>query len=360
MLLIPPAVVLIAAIALAGAWRLGLVTLPTNPFAKSSNGVHDNGATTSLYTVTRRDLSSQTEVNGALGYAGSYSAVNQDSGPLTALPSVGEVVSQGQVLYQVSGSPVVLLYGSTPAYRALSAGLTGADVLELNADLVALGYVSSSHLSPTSDQFTSWTEYGVDKLQAALGEQTGTLPLGQVVFLPSAARITAVQGTLGAQAGTGQPLLTASSTTRQVTVNLDAGQQAEIAVGDQVEINLPNGKSTPGTVTSVGTVATSPSGGGSPTIPVLITPTDPAATGTLDQATVEVYITTANVKNALVVPIAALLAQAGGTYAVEVVNPNRVHHLVPVSLGLFDDADGLVQVTNTSLQAGDRIVEAGT
>jgi multidrug efflux pump subunit AcrA (membrane-fusion protein) len=155
-------------------------------------------------------------------------------------------------------------------------------------------------------------------------------------------------------------LLTASSTIRQVSVNLDADQQSELAVGDQVGISLPNGQNTPGTVTSVGSVATAGSQGGSPTVQVLITPTNPAATGSLDAAPVNVTITTATVKNALVVPVAALLARAGGSYVVEVVDDDGVHHWVPVSLGLFDGADGLVQVTNTQLEAGQRVVVPST
>jgi hypothetical protein len=354
-----PAVLLAAAIVLAATVRLGVVTLPANP---ASDGVRDGGASTSLETVTRRDLSSQTRASGTLGYAGSYPVINQASGILTSLPSVGQVVSQGQVLYEVDGTPVVLLHGSTPAYRDLAEGatagsVTGPDVQELNADLVALGYVGSPDLSPSSDAFTWWTRYGVEKLQAALGEvQTGALALGQVVFLPTAARITAVQGALGASAGPGQPLLQASSTARQVSVEIDADQQSELAVGDQVDVSLPDGRSTTGTVTSVGSVATSGSQGGSPTVPVLIAPADPSATGSLDQAPVSVAITVATVRNALVVPVAALLARPGGSYVVEVVGSRGVHRLVPVSLGLFDDADGLVQVTGTQLQAGQRIV----
>ena len=129
-----------------------------DPFAgghSATPGVTDNSADpTSLQTVARQDLSSQTEVSAILGYADSYSVVNQAQGTVTSLPAVGQVTTQGQVLYEVSGAPVVLLYGSTPAYRALSEGMTGADVEELNADLVALGYVTSAELSPTSDEFT--------------------------------------------------------------------------------------------------------------------------------------------------------------------------------------------------------------
>jgi len=90
-----------------------------------------------------------------------------------------------------------------------------------------------------------------------------------------------------------------------------------------------------------------------------IAPSDPAATGTWDQAPVQVTITTASVASALVVPVTALLARAGGGYAVEVVG-NPVNHLVPVSLGLFDDADGLVQVRGSGLAAGQKVVVPST
>jgi multidrug efflux pump subunit AcrA (membrane-fusion protein) len=69
-----------------------------------------------------------------------------------------------------------------------------------------------------------------------------------------------------------------------------------------------------------------------------------------------VTITTATVSDALVVPITALLAQAGGGYVVEVAAADGTHRLVDVTLGVFDDADGLVQVTGTGLAAGQQVV----
>ena len=346
----------------------GVAVAVADPFGSttpSKSDAADNTAPTSLATVSQQALSSETQVDATLGYAGTFSVVNQAQGTVTALPTVGQVVSQGQVLYQVSASPVVLLYGSTPAYRSLSEGasasdVTGPDVAELNADLVALGYVTSAELSPTSDEFGYWTKVGVEALQAALGEtQNGTLALGQVVFVPSIARITTVAATLGAAAAPGQPVLTATSTTREVTIALDAAQQSEVKVGDKVTIALPDNQTTPGKVSSVGTVATAPASGAtntSPTISVDVTPTDPSATGSLDQAPVQVSIITASVPSALVVPVDALLALANGGYAVEVVSAKGVHSLVPVTLGLFDDADGLVQVSGSGLTAGRRVV----
>jgi HlyD family secretion protein len=356
-------------------WVIGVVVVlvtaavsvaVANPFAtggSSRPGVMNSADPTGTYTVTRQDLSSQTQVSATLGYAGSYSVVNQAQGTVTSLPSVGQVVSQGQVLYQVSGSPVVLLYGQTPAYRSLSESTTstpttGPDVAELNADLEALGYLTSDEVTALgADVFSYWTKVGVEDLQAAWGEPvTGTLSLGQAVFEPTAVRVTVVSATLGAPAGPGQPLASATSTTRQVSVALDADQQSEVAVGDQVTITLPNNVTTPGVISSVGTVATAGQNGASPTVTVLVDPTDPAATGDWDQAPVNVTITTGSVTNALVVPVDALLAQSSGGYALEVVGAHGVHRLVEVSLGLFDDADGMVQVTGSGLAAHQRVV----
>lgn len=67
-----------------------------------------------------------------------------------------------------------------------------------------------------------------------------------------------------------------------------------------------------------------------------------------------VVVTTGSVRNVLVVPVDALLARASGGYAVEVTGPGG-HHLVPVSVGMFDDAAGKVQVSGT-LTPGQRVV----
>jgi hypothetical protein len=325
-------------------------------------GVPGNGTATSLASVTRQSLSSRTSVSGTLGYAGSYSVINQAQGIFTAVPRAGQVIRQGQVLYRVNGKPVVLLYGRVPAYRSLAEGatasdVTGRDVEQLNRDLVDLGYASRSQLDPSSDEFSWATKAALERLQKHLGvAQTGTLTLGQAVFLPGALRVTKVIAGLGASAGPGAPALQATSTARRVSIDLDAAAQSEVKVGDKVTITLPDGTTTPGRVSSVGKVAAASGSSGSPTVPVQVTPLHPAATGRMDQAPVHVSITTATVRNVLAVPVTALLALASGGYAVEQVTPRGVHQLVPVRLGMFDDAAGLVQVTGSGLAAGQRVV----
>ena len=355
------------------------------------------GYNTGTATVQRRSLTSQTQVDATLGNGGSYTVVvpsagsggesggggsagGSSSGTFTWLPAVGQVIRQGQVLYRVSGSPVVLMYGSVPSYEDLSEGMTGADVKELNADLVKLGYASAA-LGPRSgwNYFSAETAYALEQLQSELGlTVTGTLPLGQAAFLPGPAQVTALGTEVvpGAPVTPGSVVMTASSVTPVVTIDLDASQQTEVNKGDKVSVTLPSGATTPGVISQVSTVATSSSsdngsgsgsgsgnsgsgsGSGSATITLLVTLTDPKAAGHLNQAPVQVTITTGAVSNALVVPVNALLAQPGGGYAVEVTGPHG-HHLVSVTLGLFDDAAGLVQVTSTRLLPGQRVVVPG-
>jgi hypothetical protein len=319
--------------------------------------------------VEKGTLSAMVSLDGILTYGarsdGSpYSVINQRSGTATWLPDVGQVVEPGQVVYRVDDNPVVLLSGSTPAYRTLSAGTTGADVTELNANLVALGYATATEVPASTDTFTSATATGLKKLQATLGmSQTGTLPLGQAVFEPVAVRVTTLLATLGGRLPAGHPVLEGTSTTRVVTIALDAAQQSIVKVGDHVVITLPDDSTTPGVVTSVGTVATIPpssNGGGgngsrTPTVRVEVQPTDPAATGRLDQAPVQVKITTQVVKSALSVPVTALVGKSGGGFAVEVVRAGGRRELVAVKLGLFDTAGGRVEVEG-DLREGEQVV----
>jgi Putative peptidoglycan binding domain len=328
---------------------------------RPASGVADNTDPTSLATVILGPLSSQQQVDATLGYAGSYNVLNQATGVYTQLPAAGQVIRRGQVLYQVSGGLVVLLYGQVPAYRTLWEGMSGADVRQLNANLVALGYATRSELDPGSDYFSPETAYALELYQDHLGNTaTGTLTMGQAVFLPTAARVTAVSAGLGAQAGPGAPVVQATSTVRQVSIALDASEQSYVRDGDNVVIALPDNQTTPGVVTSVGAVATTPpsssGSAGTPVITVNVAPSDPAATGNLDQAPVQVSITTATVSGVLIVPVDALVSLSGGGYAVEVVQPGGTHELVPVSTGLFDDAAGSVQVTGTGLHPGQHVV----
>jgi hypothetical protein len=353
------AVIVVLGAGAAGAWRAGVFA----PAASSGSG-QQGAPVPATAAVTRQDLSATTPVTATLGYAGSYTVTGQGGGTLTWLPPAGQVIRQGQVLYQTgNGSPVVLLYGSVPAWRTLDEGITGQDVTQLNHDLVKLGYVGRAGIAAAGWDYYSWeTAYGVRRLEERQGVlfPPGSLSLGQVVFEPAALRVATVTGSLGGPAS--GPVLAATSDEHVVMIPLDVSQESEVKAGDAVTVTLPDGTTTPGVVSSVGTVATTTSGqqGQSPatTIPVQVTLTDPKAAGSLDQAPVTVDITTATAHDVLAVPVTALLAHPGG-YDVEVAGPGTTRRYVPVTPGIFDDADGLVQVTG-ALAPGQRVVVAAS
>jgi hypothetical protein len=347
-------VVAVVAAGAVTAWRAGAF-----PRAASSGARGQGVPAPATGAVTRQDISATTPLTATLGYAGSYAVRGQGGGTLTWLPPAGRVIGQGQALYRTgNGFPVVLLYGRVPDWRALGEGVTGADVSQLNHDLVALGDADGAGISALGWDYFSWeTAAGVQRLESRLRVPSppGSLPLGSVVFAPEALRVARVTGTLGGPAA--GPVLAATSDRHVVTVPLDVSQQTEVKAGDKVTVTLPDGTTTPGAVSSVGKVANTSDAGGdtATTIPVQVKLTDPQAAGALDQAPVVVNITTASVRDALVVPVGALVARSPGGYLVEVLGPRNTRRWVPVTPGIFDDAAGLVQVSGP-VRPGERVV----
>jgi peptidoglycan hydrolase-like protein with peptidoglycan-binding domain len=347
-------IVTILVIGTAGAAVAAYLVAPFDKEAKAD----DTGDKTPISTATvkRGTLSARTSVNGTLAYAGSYEAVGRASGVVTGVPKAGHQFHAGQVLYEVNGQPVIFLKGSIPVFRDLKQGDKGADVKQLNAALVKLGY--SSYLSPTSSYYGYLTKAAVKEMEDDFGlEEDGKLSMSEVVYLPQdKIKVTKVNIKLGAQAQPGMAVLTASSLRRYVSVQIDTAYQSQVKRGDKVTITLPDLKTTQGKVTSVGRVAEAGSDNQGAKVTVGIEPVDPKATGSLDQAPVQVSIITDSAKDVLNVPVNSLLALLDGGYGVEVVGSAGERRLVPVELRMFDQDSGLVEVTGAGLKAGQRIV----
>jgi hypothetical protein len=317
-------------------------------------------------TVEKGKLSDMVSQYGTLTYrarsdGSPYAVINQARGTYTKLPDNGDKIACGGVLYRVNDRPVLLLCGSTPAYRSLSEGDSGRDVAELNANLVDLGYATRAQLDPSCDSFGSETASAIEKLQSRLGEdRTGSLGLGRAVFLPEPVRIAEVTGELGGSARPGTRVLSATSGMLEVQLNLDPSQQGEVKKGDRARITLPGNTSATGKVNRLGRVAQVPAGqantaAAAATIPAYVSLDHPDAARGLDKAPVQVEITTKGVASALSVPVTALVGKSGGGFAVELVRADGRRRLVVVKLGLFDTGGGRVEVEG-DLREGDHVV----
>jgi Putative peptidoglycan binding domain len=211
-----------AIVAVGGAAGVILATSLTGSTQAASQPAKASGSS----TVQRRDLVETDTESGTLSYADSQTVFNRVSGTVTALPTVGQVIKAGGTLYRVDGAPVVLFNGGVPAYRDLSASDTaGADVKELKQNLKALGF-DPDHEITVNDTFDAATTAAVERWQQSVGEtQTGTISLGQVVFLPGSQRITTVDAVLGSNGGSGASGASGSGTA--TTTSTTPGPHAE-------------------------------------------------------------------------------------------------------------------------------------
>jgi hypothetical protein len=155
---------------------------------------------------------------------------------------------------------------------------------------------------------------------------------------------------------------------RQVRAQLPVTLEHLVHAGDRVTVTLPDGSSMArGRVWSLGSVASAGAEGdslgqggngpGSPrgtpaTVVLRVRLRNPRAAGTVDAAPVTVNITSARARDVVAVPVSALVALAGGGYAVEVVD-GPARRLVPVTTGLF--AETRVQVSGPGLAPGAQV-----
>lgn len=439
----------------------------SSPRRGSTTGV-PVGDTTAA--VTRRTLSESATVSGTLGYGGEQELYDRLAGTYTWLPAVGAHIARGETLFRVDNLPVVLMYGSVPAYRALKEGLSkGPDVTELNANLIDLGYDPYGAIED-EESFSEATAAAVRRWQRAEGlPETGEVELGRVIFAAGAQRVTALHVALGQDppgaepssgqpgsgegtqpeagekgkpssgespskpssgkapskqggekgkpssgkshprsstgkspskssnqdkakstgsedeaksskerdkspssntgeeaAGGGEAVLSSTSTQQIVQLKVKPEQQQLAHVGERVQVLLPGGGTVPGRIASVGTVASSSSSspsdekgsggsdeGSESTIAVTVTLDRPVAH--LDEAPVSVELVKSIRREVLTVPATALIATAGGGYAIEVLEGDS-RRAIPVTPGMF--AGSYVQIEGRGLREGMTVIES--
>lgn len=323
-------------------------------FWERQEPVHEKPPTFDTYTLTRGDLVATTVLQGTLEFANERKLLAGLSGTVTALTPVGTVVGLGGKLYAVDNVPAFLLKGETPAWRGFASGMEdGVDVLQLEQNLAAMGYFDE-----TPDTSFDWdTRYGIERWQEALGQpRTGDLRLGQVLFAKSDLLIGDHISTLGTLVGNGSELMNVSDEGKVVTADLAASDQSTVQIGSQVQISLPNGTTTSGTVTRVGEPTERETTSGTKTvIPIVVSLDDPAVAGDLRKVKVRLSFETEAREDVLFVPTTAIVANAGGGFALEVVADGNTT-VVPVELGVF--AAGLVEIISGDVKAGDEIVVA--
>ena len=299
--------------------------------------------------VEQGTLSSTKRVTGTLGFAQARTLTAGKDGVLTAVPEPGTTITNGGSLYSLNNSPVTLLHGEMPLWRAFEAGMSpGPDVLQLETSLAALGWFGYA-----PDENFEWaTTAAIMAWQKESGqEETGKIDFGSIFFSPGDVRVGAVLADVGAWIGAGTEMLSVTGLEKRVDIVLKPTEQSLAAIDAAVSIDLPDGTTIGGTVTSVGVPTEQETDGKKTTgVPVTVALDDPAAAGSLQQVSVGVSFPSASKENVLSVPIEALLALTADTYAVEVAADDGSTRRVPVTTGLF--ANGRVEISGGEISAG--------
>ncbi len=338
------------AVVVAGAVTLAVV----QPWRASAAAKQpDAAANAATVPVERTTLIADLTLNGTLSYGDTIDLPGRP-GLITGLPKAGDEIAVGHEIYEVDGQPVIAVQGARPFWRPLAQGVPdGPDVKQLEQFLANAGFGAGLTVD---DKFTSTTTARVKQWQKALGvAQTGVVDLGDIVAVPDASlRISAVTAKLGDQAQASP--LSYTSTQLQVVATLTDAQSRELLPATPVTVTLPAGTALAAKIRSIdpGGVPTGTGADAKTTTPsATITLDDPAKATGIGLRAVKVTLAASQAKDAIVVPVTALIATLDGGYAVDVVRKGKAVR-VAVKLGLI--ADTRVQVVSGDLTAGERVV----
>jgi peptidoglycan hydrolase-like protein with peptidoglycan-binding domain len=287
-----------------------------------------------------------------------------DQHTVTAVAAEGQAVERGDTLFAIDGRPTVALTGTQPAYRDLEEGVDdGADVAQLEENLVALGYDNDGQLT-VDETFDADTTAAVEAWQEARGvAATGTVALGDVAFLSPPTTVAATHVAVGDPVDAGGHILDVAGETVLAVGDLPVRLTGEVREGSPTLVTLADGETVSGTVRSVASDASRPDGGdvteSTVELTVQLDATDsPAAR---EGADVDLAVTTATRTGVLTVPVAAIVDAGDGQPGVrvpETEGDDEAGRVVAIDAGV--SGGGYVEIADGPLAEGDSVLLPGS
>jgi peptidoglycan hydrolase-like protein with peptidoglycan-binding domain len=288
-------------------------------------------------------------------------------------------VRGGTLIADVSGRPVFVLQGNFPMYRALTEGMTGPDVAELQAGLINAGYgvfdatgkfgestaaalrdlyaaydytitsSGSGSTSPspsTSPSASTSPSPSMSASRALSAGQVPTIPVGEIVFVKS---LPAIVVTVNTPVGSIQPggaIVTLSSGHLDFHATVPAVSAGQVRLGMRAVVTVQ------GSQRSFAARVDSVPAAGSNSTNVTLRSAEPVPHDLAGQTAQAVVTISATSGRVLAVALAALQSEPDGSPAVGVMSHSRVI-LVPVKVG--ETGDGYVEITGET-----RVIRPGT
>ena len=344
-------IVIIVAVAVAGLAAGYLVWAP------ASESTSATPAQFSTAQVSTGSIITETKVSGTVQYAAKQPVVSGLAGVVTELPPAGGTIVAGSAAYRVDTRPVIMLSGTTPAWRDFATGMTdGEDVRQLEQNLIAFGFFTGE----PDARFTWSTAAAIRAWQKFMGvEQTGAVERASILVSDRELRVDSLDSRLGSQVAAGSPLFQATSLQQVVDVTVKSADRALASVGATVTVTLPTGGTTEGVVESIAAPASKPDAdgtGSSIVVPVRISVADQAALAGLALAAVTVSFASTAKNDVLMVPVDALVPTSESEFALELprTTADDERRLLAVTVGTF--ASGKVEISGDGVVDGLTVV----
>ncbi|MEM7273684.1 MAG: peptidoglycan-binding protein [Actinomycetota bacterium] len=319
----------------------------TDNDAESTTDGASNDAALPTETVRRTTLTESKDETGTIDHGEAFSATIDGDGIVTARHDRGTVVDHGEPLIWLNNKPVTLAKGTTPMYRTLeligsskSKHQTGEDVRQLQEFLLSKGFDDKGRME-ADGIFGKATRNAVKAWQKDAGlEDSGKVDRSQLMFQDEPVRIDSTP-----QIGAQFQDLQLTDATQRIKAEFDNKSRSFLPVGGKVRIDPDNG-GIGGTITKVDSGVND---NGDQVLTATIEPDTPLPDD-VDRVNVEATRTLS--EDALVLPVRAVLALAGGGYGLEVMT-DEGPQLRAVELGAV--VDDLVEITG-DVAEGDQVV----
>ena len=218
-------------------------TIAASEFLTADHGTDEASSTQTVAlttaTVITQDLVDSVEYEADLGRGTAQTLLAGADGTVTSIVAVGDQLDRGTVIATVDAQPVAAMYGTQPFWRDLESGDDGIDVVQLEANLAALGFDADGDMTVDRD-YTSATVEAVEAWEESLGlEATGDVPLGRAVMIGGPS-VVSEASTVGSDARIGQQLVLIEPEATAVDLTIDGA-----ALDDDVVLTSPAPVGTP-------------------------------------------------------------------------------------------------------------------
>jgi peptidoglycan hydrolase-like protein with peptidoglycan-binding domain len=242
-----------------------LVVVGVGNFQSTQEGTKPLPAVVGSVDVGAVERSMQVQVHAIPAFSVDVLTAQLGAGIVTsAAPPEGSALEDGALLLKINEVPVIVIEGSTPAYRSLGPGMRGHDVKQLQDYLKRTGYDVSDEVG-VFGQSTAWAlsahdekrgfpAVGADGAPSLSWWSTG-LPLSRYVFVPSTPVL--VGSGCGARGQSADALKCTLDSQSQIVGISDSSE--EVLTGLRVVLQTKAGKEVVGVVGDVFAPMISPS-----------------------------------------------------------------------------------------------------